>query len=60
MITLDEARKVFSDALAENPTSKWRMDTAFATAMEWAYKKGFEDGQLSLNQDIIDASTQLF
>lgn len=45
MLDLSDMRKVFSDALAEDPQARFRMDTAFAVAIETAYRKGIEDGR---------------
>lgn len=45
MLDLSDMRKVFSDALAKDPQARFRMDTAFAVAIETAYRKGIEDGR---------------
>ena len=36
---LNEGRKVFAEYLAADPT-RWRMDQAFAAALQWAYEQG--------------------
>ena len=42
-LDLNEARKVYSDFLAEDPNARWRMDAAFAHAITWAYTRGLTD-----------------
>lgn len=44
MLVLDDARKEFSEFLAENPEARWRLDAALAHVVAWAYSKGYNEG----------------
>ena len=45
MLDLNEARTVFAEHLTVEPSARWRMDAALAHVVEWAYRRGLDDGK---------------
>ena len=52
MLDLNEARRIFAEYLASKPDTRWRMDAALAHVVEWAYRKGMEEGQQEEKQRV--------
>ena len=43
MLDLDEVRKAFADHLSNDPSGRWRMDSALAHVATLCYQRGIDD-----------------
>lgn len=57
MLDLNDARREYAEFLRTDPKARWRMDAALAHVVEWAYRRGLEDGRQTRSRiDIIGSN----